>query len=176
MDRFRERIRGMGNQSPVMRGTSARPDLELVPMCCEGSPDIVTGQRFRKRPQFVEDTNRAVGLDMANEMDAACSDRQKRRQRAPQRAGEPGPVFGTLPLGGSLAVQSWRTRVVHVPLDEAGTLPTDLGKTPEVRTFPKGWPTPQPLELFDLPVVLRLGKRQEDQFDASIQTQPRKLS
>ena len=175
-DGFREVIGDMSDQSPVMIEIAAKPDLERVPMCGDGCPHIVTSQRFGNGPQFVEETNRAVGLDVANEMDAASRDRQKRRQRAPQRACELRPRFGALPLGGSLAVQSRRTRVVHVPLDEADTLPTDLRKAPEVMAFPKGWPTPQPIELFDLAVVLRLGKRQEDQFDSHIQTQPSKLS
>src|SRR5262249_8347149 len=132
MNGFREVIRGMSNQSPVMVEIPAKPDLERVPMRREGSPDIVARPRLGQKPPFVEERNRAIGLHVAKEMDAPCRDWQVGRQSAPQGSGEPGSMLGALALRWGRAIQPGRPVAVHVPLDEAGTLATDLTKAPKV--------------------------------------------
>src|SRR5262249_54143396 len=165
----------MGKQSPVMVEITSKPDIEGTALRGDGGPDIVARQRLGDAPKCVEDAKRAVGLHETDEMHAPRRDRQGGRQGAPQGGGKPGPMLGALPLRWGRTIQRGRTIVVHVPLDEARTLTTDVPKASKVMALPKGRATPQAVQLFDLPVVLGFGEGQEDQFDPDIQTQPGEL-
>ena len=143
----------MSEQSPVMVGITAKPEVERMAMRREGSPAIVASQCLGHAPEFVDDADRAVGLHMTNEMHASRCDRQGGREEAALGGGKPGPVLGALALRRGHALQGRRTVVVHIPLDETRTLTADVAKAAKAMAWPKGWAIPQPVQLFDLKIV-----------------------
>ena len=158
VNRFSEMVLHMSEQSPVMVGVTAKPEVERMAMRREGSPDIVASQCLGHAPEFVEDADRAVGLHMTNEMHASRCDRQGGREEVALGGGKPGAVLGALALRRGHALQGRRTVVVHIPLDEARTLTADVAKAAKAMALPKGWATPQPVQLFDLKIVFGFPK------------------
>src|SRR5262249_32667697 len=165
----------MGKQFPLVLGTPPKPDLERATMRGDGGPDIVARQRLGHVPEFVENTNRAIGRDVADEVHATGSNRQRVGELASQAGGEPGAPLGALLLSRGCALERGRSVVLHIPLHKVGAPPTHLAKAAKAMTFPKSWTAPQAAQELDLGAALGLTEGQKDQLDPHIKTQARKL-
>lgn len=143
-------------------------------MSNDGSPNIFACQTFAHLPGFVEDRDRAIGLDLANEMDPSGGNGQGTLQRQGLLGSQTTNPFMLLDLLWRGVVQERWCILGHIPMEEGWTGATDLSEGSEVSAFPEGMP-PQAVEFFDFAIVLGLSDRQEDQFDAQRQTQSYEL-
>ena len=143
-------------------------------MSNEGRPNIFTGQALADLPRFVKNGNRAIGLDLANEMDPSRGNRQRILQRQGLFGAQATNGFVLLCFSGSRIDQDWRYILRHIPMDEGRTGAMDLSEGGEPSAFPESV-SPQAVQFFDFAIALGLGNRQEDKFDAQIQTQPNEL-
>ena len=144
-------------------------------MSNEGCPNIFTGQTLADLPRFVEDGDRAVRLDLANEMDPSSRNRQGSGQMQDVFGSQTTNALVLLCLLRRSVVQERRDMIGHIPMDEGRTGATNLREGGEVSAFPKGV-SPQAVQFFDFAIALGLGDGQEDEFDAQRQTQPHELS
>ena len=150
------------------------PNFQASAMSNDRSPNIFSCQTFAHLPRFVEDGDRAIGLDLANEMDPSGGNGQGIGQIRDMFGCQAMKCFATLGLFGSGVDQKRWYILRHIPMEEGWTGATNLSEGSEVSAFPEGMP-PQAVQFFDLAIVLGLSDRQEDQFDAQRQTQPHEL-
>ena len=150
------------------------PYFQASTMSDDGGPNIFTSQALARFPGFVEDGDRAIGLDLAKEMDPSSGNRQRIGQLQDLFGSQAMNAFVPLCLLRSHLVQKRWCILGHIPIDEGWTGTTDLCEGGEASALPKG-ARPQAVQFFDLAIVLGLSDRQEDQFDAQRQTQPYEL-
>ena len=150
------------------------PDFQASAMGNDRSPNIFTCQTLADFPRFVEEGDRAIGLDLANEMDPTSGNRQGIGQMRDLFGSQTMKSFATLRLlRRGIDQRRWYI-LVQIPMDEGWTAATNVGERVEVSALPERM-APQAIQFFDLAVVLGLCDRQEDQFDAQIQTQANEL-
>src|SRR5574341_1998280 len=150
------------------------PDFQASAMGNDRSPNIFACQTLADVPRFVEDGDRAIGLDLANDMDPTSGNRQGIGQMRDLFGRQTMKCFATLRLLRRGVDQKRWYILVQIPMNEGWTGATNVRERAEVSAFPERM-SPQAIQFFDLAVVLRLCHRQEDQFDAQIQTQPYEL-
>lgn len=138
------------------------------------SPHIFPCQTLADFPRFIEKRDRAIGLDLANEMDAASGNRQGVGQMRDLFGCQTMKYFATLRLLRRGVDQKWWYILGHIPLDEGWTAATNVSERGKVSALPESM-APQAVQFFDFAIVLGLGDRQEDQFDTQIQTQSHEL-
>ena len=143
-------------------------------MSNEGRLNIFTGQALAHLPRFVEDGDRAIQLDLANEMDASSRNRQGSGQMHDLFGSQTMNAFVPLCLLRRGVVQERQGMLGQIPMDEGRTDATDLSERGELSAFPKG-ASPQAVQFFDFAIALGLCDGQEDELDAQRQTQPNEL-
>lgn len=74
---FWDVIRAGFEQAPIAVGGRLIPDVQAPGMGGERRPDIAVGQAATDLPGFVEERDGAIGLNAANEMNAAGGQRQR---------------------------------------------------------------------------------------------------
>jgi len=150
------------------------PNFQASAMSNDRRPNIFTSQALAHFPGFVEESDGALGLDLANEMDLSRGNVQGIGQVQDLFGSQPTNAFVPLCLLRSRLVQKRWCILRHIPLNEGGARATDLCEGGEVSALPKRM-SPQAVQFFDFAIVLGLGDGQEDQFDAQRQTQPHEL-
>ena len=143
-------------------------------MSNDRNPYIFSCQTLAHLPSFVEDSDGAIRLDLANEVEPSSCNRQGLGQMQDLFGSQTTNVFALLCLLRRDIAQEWWCMIGHIPMDEGRTGATNLREGGEVSAFPKGMP-PQAVQFFDFAIAFGLGDGQEDQFDAQIQTQPHEL-
>lgn len=150
------------------------PDFQASAMSNQGRPNKFPCQTLADLPRFVEDSDRAIRLDLANEVDPSSRNRQGIGQTDDLFGKQTTNAFVLLCLLGRGVVQERQGMLGHIPIDEGWTGATNLSEGGELSAFPKGVP-PQAVQFFDLAIALGFGDGQKDQFDAHKQTQPHEL-
>ena len=150
------------------------PNFQASAMSNERRPNIFPCQTFAHLPGFVEDGDRAIGLDLANQMDPSGGNGQGVGQMREMFGCQAMKCLATLRLLRRGVDQKRWYILCHIPMDEGWTGATNLSEGGKVSAFPEGMP-PQAVQFFDFAIVLGLSDRQEDQFDAHRQTQPHEL-
>ncbi len=137
------------------------PDFQTPAVGSDGGPHIFARQAFAYSPRFVEYRNRPVGLDLANKMNAPCSDGQWIRQVSNLRRRQTPLGLAAVRLLRGQVAQHGRGIVRHIPAGKCRTGPHHLPKRSKSASFPEGMP-PQTVQLFDFAIVFGFGDRQED--------------
>lgn len=150
------------------------PDLQASTMSNNRSPNIFTCQTLVDFPRFVEDGDGAIGLDLANEMDPSSGNRQGIGQLRDLSGSQTMNCFTTLRLLRRAVDQKRWYILVQIPMNEGWTAATNVSEGGEVSALPERM-APQTVQFFDFAIVFGLCDRQEDQFDAQIQTQAHEL-
>src|SRR6266542_1311929 len=151
------------------------PDLQPARVGRDGGPDVLASQTLAYAPGLVEDRNRAIGCDAAQEMDPTGRDWQRLGQMRDLVRCQVAPGFAALSgLGSALAEFGWGI-VGHVPMHKLRAGSGDTAHRTEA-TFVEEGVAPQPVQLLDVAVAVGLGHRQENQLDAHRQAQPHELT
>lgn len=150
------------------------PNFQASAMSNDRRPNIFTSQAFAHFPGFVEESDGAIGPDLANEMDPSSGNAQGIGQLRDLFGRQTTNAFVPLRLLRSRLVQKRWCILRHIPIDKGWARTTNLCEGGEVSALPKSVP-PQAVQFFDFAIVLGLGHGQEDQLDAQRQTQPHEL-
>lgn len=150
------------------------PDFQALAMGNDRSPHIFTCQALADFPRFIEKSDRAIGLDLANEVDPTSGNWQGVGQMRDLFGSQAMKYFATLRLLRRGVDQKWWYILGQIPMNEGWTAATNVSEGGEVSALPEGM-APQTVQFFDFAIVLGLCDRQEDQFDAQIQTQANEL-
>jgi hypothetical protein len=150
------------------------PDFQAPAMGNDRSPHIFPCQTLADFPRFIEKSDRAIWLDLANEVDTTSGNRQGVGQIRNLFAGQAMNCFATLRLLRRGVDQKWWYILGQIPMNEGWTAATNVSEGTEVSALPESM-APQAIQFFDFAIVLGLCDRQEDQFDTEIQTQTHAL-
>ena len=100
------------------------PDFQASAGGDDRRPHVLAGQALAHLPGFVEHRDRAVGFDLANEMNPSGGQRQRIRQVGYLGGGQAVLGFAALCLSGRVLAQQRRRILGHIPVDKGRTGPT----------------------------------------------------
>ena len=140
------------------------PDFQAPAMGNDRSPHIFSCQTLADFPRFVEKSDRAIGLDLTNEMDTTSGNWQGVGQMRDLFGSQTRKCFATLRLLRRGVDQKRWYILIQIPMNEGWTTATNMSEGGEVSALPERM-APQTVQLFDFAIVLGLCDRQEDQFD-----------